>query len=104
MSQHLTPPALAADLRVPHTYALHSLPINLAGAQKLVKTPKISEKRFAKLSVDAILNDVLRLMTASLRWSGGAGLIKKVRKNLQKRFDKIVDDDILRTRCPSRAG
>ena len=65
---------------------------------------KKCEKGFAKSSVGAILNDVLRLMGASLRSPRVAGLMKKSSKNLQKRFEKIVDDDILRTRCPSRAG
>ena len=68
------------------------------------ETLKKNEKRLAKLTVGAILDDVLRPVTGSLRSAADAGLIKKVRKNLQKRFEKIVDDDILRTRCPSRAG
>jgi len=55
--------------------------------------------------MDAILNDVLRLLGDHLRSAAGAGLIKKVRKIFEIRFAKIGNDDILRTRCPlKRAG
>jgi len=49
---------------------------------------------------DAILNDVLRPVTDCLRLARELGLIKKVQKIFRKRFEKIADDDILRTRCP----
>ena len=74
------------------------------GTSILEKTAKKAEKRLAKLSASAILNDVLRPVTDCLRLAGVAGLIKKVQKIFEKRFEKIADDDILRTRCPSRAG
>jgi len=43
-------------------------------------------------------------MTDCLRLVAVRGADKKSSKNLQKRFEKIVDDDILRTRCPPKGG
>ena len=92
-------PATVANIRVPHSQAP---PRNLASAQKPEKTAKKVEKSLAKLSVGAILNDVLRPVTDCLRSGRVTGLIKKVRKIFEKRFEKIADDDILRTRCPPK--
>ena len=92
-------PATVANIRVPHSQAP---PETLLQRKNLKKPRKKVEKSLAKLSVGAILNDVLRPMTDCLRSGRVTGLIKKVRKIFEKRFEKIADDDILRTRCPPK--